>query len=521
MCSGRGPIMDMFEKNIEAMVKQGYLDQKEDINLKQVTFLTKDGLKTVQATACKAKKALVAVGKKNRENKKKLEESLARGNQLESDILLYEFRQQQHYRKSVHYVEHALGLLAEGKSENFLPALALLNEFWAKGGQLVGAGLTKAAGTKLGANIMKKMMKRGGFGSKTAWKALKGTAAQQVPIGGWKMASKKQLKQVLKDRGVKLTGRETKEQLVKKMKGWRPGKQLAQNKTARLATKAQKKAAKKAAKEEAKRRAAREGTEEVSEGFFKNLSKGRIGKALKVFCKKNKWTCRGLGIYAAISVIGNVIGPEDLSSSSEVDAEQQRLLDAMDDKQLKGLCDKGNQAACTELKVRESDREAGRLPRTPNSGIGGQGAAGADQFAGSHNKKGSRVLGMSVKWIEKRGWKYMPANDDYAKPGRPNYWLKRDHCKGTKYCSNRGKGRKKIKVTKSEPIMSKDVAVTGVGGAEFGPGTSGMSPITLTNPNTGEVEGLTRAGQKAMQAPLPADVLKAREEYERSLKESK
>ena len=75
MCSGRGPIMDMFEKHIEAMVKKGYLDQKQDINLKQLTFLTKDGLKTVQATACKAKKALVAAGKKNRENKKKLEES--------------------------------------------------------------------------------------------------------------------------------------------------------------------------------------------------------------------------------------------------------------------------------------------------------------------------------------------------------------------------------------------------------------------------------------------------------------
>ncbi len=112
---------------------------------------------------------------------------------------------------------------------------------------------------------------------------------------------------------------------------------------------------------------------------------------------------------------------------------------------------------------------------------------------------------MSVKWLSSRGWEWMPENGDFAKKNRPDYWLSRDHCKGTMYCKKTG--RKKATV-KKKPMMSKKVADTGVGGADFGAGTSGMSPITRTNPKTGEVEGLTKAGQDAMNTPEVDDALK-------------
>jgi hypothetical protein len=49
---------------------------------------------------------------------------------------------------------------------------------------------------------------------------------------------------------------------------------------------------------------------------------------------------------------------------------------------------------------------------------------------------------MSVKWLEGRGWEWMPQKGDFAKKSRPDYWLSRDHCTGVKYCKKTGRKKK-------------------------------------------------------------------------------
>lgn len=538
MIAGSGPVVSQFEKYISGALKQAYLDKGEDINTKQVGFLTKDALKTVQATAKKAKKALVDAGKKSRESKAKLQKSLSENLAPSHDILLYEFRQQKLHRKRAAFVNQALTLLDEDIDKNFFPAIALLNEGLGDAlARPVIAGLSKAGTNKMVARLMQKVVQRGGFGSQIASKALQKTPQwMNFPPNATKqqilaMADTIDLKQQALLRGIKPTSAANMSDnaLVSYIQKFdkNPAQVLAAKAAARKAAqkatkdKAKQKATEKAAEKAAAKEAAKQSAEEAPKGFWKNLVRGNIGRALSQFCKNNKTICVGLGIYAALEVIGNVADFGD-GESEEQQLERQRLLDAMNDAQLRELCKKGNKHACIELEVRRQDREAGALPDTPDSGItGDDNELGKSFMVGNAAKPQGSFLGMSITWLEGRGWRWNGV--DFAKPNRPNYWLSRNHCKGVKFCKgwNKGRRRKKVKVTKSSPMMSKDVATTGVGGAEFGPGTSGMSPITLTNPNTGEVEGLTRAGQKAMEAPLPPDVLKAREEYERSLKESK
>jgi len=534
LVAGKGPVVSEFEKYISGALKQAYLDKGEDINIKQVDFLTKDALKTFQATASKAKKALVDAGKKSRESKAKIKKSLSESLAPSHDILLYEFRQQKLHRKRAAFVNQALTLLDEGDDKNFLPAIALLNEGLGDAlARPVVAGLSKAATNKMVARLMQKMVKRGGFGSRISYDAMKKGLTKSgewiaKPRGkDWVRLDLDTLKTAALQRGIeipkginRMAPEVAKKQLAKQLRAFSPKKTLAARAAFR---KAQKEAAKQAAKEAGKagaKEAAKTGAKEAPKGFWRNLVRGNIGRALSQFCKNNKLLCTGLGIWAALEVIGNVADFGD-GESEEQRLERQRLLDAMSDAQLRELCKKGNKHACTELEVRRQDREAGALPDTPDSGIGGDENLDKSFMVSNAPKPQGSFLGMSISWLEGRGWRWNGV--DFAKPKRPNYWLSRNHCKGVKYCKgwNKGRGRKKVKVTKSSPMMSKDVAETGVGGAEFGPGTSGMSPITLTNPNTGEVEGLTRAGQKAMEVPLPPDVLKAREEYERSIKENK
>ena len=531
LVAGKGPVVSEFEKYISGALKQAYLDRGEDINTKQVDFLTKDALKTFQATASKAKKALVDAGKKSRESKAKIKKSLSESLAPSHDILLYEFRQQKLHRKRAAFVNQALTLLDEGGDKNFLPAIALLNEgvldFAARP---VVAGLSKAATNKMVARLMQKMVQRGGFGSKIASQALQKTPqwitfppnATRNKIIQMTQGRKSVLQQQALLRGMPKAQAmsASNRQLVRYIDKINKNPAMRSTLRKRAQRVAAEKAKQKAAAAAAAKEAGKQSAKEAPKGFWRNLVRGNIGRALKEFCKNNKTLCVGLGIYAALEVIGNVADFGD-TESEEQRLERQHLLDAMSDAQLRELCKKGNKHACIELEVRRQDREAGALPDTPDSGIGGDEDLDKSFMVSNAPKPQGSFLGMSISWLEGRGWRWNGV--DFAKPKRPNYWLSRNHCKGVKYCKgwNKGRGRKKVKVTKSSPMMSKDVAETGVGGAEFGPGTSGMSPITLTNPKTGEVEGLTRAGQKAMEVPLPPDVLKAREEYERSLKENK
>ena len=468
MIAGEGPIIDEFEKHISSSLKQSYLDNKEDIDIKQVDFLTKDALKTIQATAQKAKKALVAAGKKNKESKKKLEKSLSEGIIPQHDILLYEFRQQKSYRKRVDLIDRSLSLLDEGVDKNLFPAIALLNEgLFDFAARPVVTGLSKVATNKLMSKLMQKMIKRGGLGSRISYDAMKKGLTKSgewiaKPRGkDWVRLELDTLKTAALQRGIaipkginRMAPDVAKKQLAKQLRAFSPKKTLAARAAFR---KAQKEAAKQAAKEAGKagaketgkagaKEAAKKGAKEAPKGFWRNLVRGNVFRALSEFCKKHPVLCTGLGIYAALEVIGNVAEFGD-GESEEQRYERQRLLDAMSDEQLRELCAKGNKHACIELEVRKQDREAGDLPDTPDSGIGAAGGVGGGVdksfMVGTAAKPKGSFLGMSINWLEGRGWRWNGV--DFAKTSRPGYWLSRDHCKGTKFCTNRGGGKKKEK----------------------------------------------------------------------------
>ena len=275
--------------------------------------------------------------------------------------------------------------------------------------------------------------------------------------------------------------------------------------------KAAKKGGEKAAKEGGKK-AAKEGGEEAVEGGLKKklLDKfkqkgGATIKALANLCWKNKFAC------TLVSLAGfgylNSDGPTE---------EEMKALDSAPIEDLKAACKAGNEQACLEIMKRKADGTVGGVPITPDSGIpdpdGRGNQPGTERPGGVGTRtpqpKPKRYLGMSVRWLEGRGWKWMPENGDFAKKSKPDYWLSRDHCKGSKYCKKKGRSKRRKATVKKKPMMSQAVANTGVGGADYGPGTSGMSPPTLTNPNTGKPEALTPAGQDALNDPEVTQALK-------------
>jgi hypothetical protein len=507
MCVGKGPVVDEFEKYISAALNKAYTDKKEEINAPQVDLLTRDAIKTIQTTACKTKKVLAKAGKQNRKNKESMEKAITEGLHLKDDFLLREFRAQQGYRKNVAVISAALNLLHEGKEKNIFPAIVLLNEGWvSKAGGAAGKALAKGgaavANTAVAKKMLQKMMQRGGKVGQKGYKWSKSASQQNKtwitkPKGeAWEKLSKEKLQQAMLQRGMKPMAKSASRKKMGAALGkFKPTKAMKARLKTRLAAKeAGKTGAKGAAKP----------------GFWKNLGKGKIFSALKVWCGKHKILCAGLGIVAALQVIGSVSDEEGLS------VEKQKLMDNMTDAQLKAACEKGDKDACLELKVRAQDRAAGALPDTPNTGI--PDPDGQDT-TGSGGPKPKRFLGMSVKWLEGRGWKWNGV--DFVKQGRPDYWLSRDHCKGVDYCAKGGRKRRKKTMVPTEPMTSEDIAITGVGGADFGAAgvdTSGMSPPTLTNPYTGNSEGLTVAGQKALMDP---EVTKALEAGRKSLKGKK
>ena len=514
MCTGKGPVVDQFEKYISAALENAYVERGEEINTPQVDFLTKGALKTIRTIACKAKDVLVIAGKQNRENKEKMKKTITEGLHLENDFLLREFRAQQEYRKNVGTTSAALSLLHEGKEENIFPAIVLLNEAVGLGlrpaaGAVVAAAVAaarkfggKLANSKLGQKMLQKMMKRGGKTGAKGYKWSKWAGKQSKtwinkPKGkAWETLPKDKLHQAMAQRGMKpMAANASKKKMADKLAKFRPSKAMKGRLKARLAAKEAAKAA---------------GLGAAKPGFWKNLSKLRILPALAALCRKNKLLCMGLGIYGAVSVLGSVTGEDGVS------VEKQKLMDQMTDAQLRAACEKGDKDACIELKVRAQDRAAGAVPDTPDSGIPDP---DEQRAPGTGGPKPRRFLGMSVKWLEGRGWRWI--GGDFAKPGRPDYWLSRDHCKGVKYCAKGGKRRRKKTKVSAGPMTAEDIAITGVGGADFGaPGvdTSGMSPPTLTNPYTGRPEGLTPAGQKALMDP---EVTKALEAGRKSLKGKK
>jgi len=516
MCAAKGPVIDEFEKHISATLEKAYVERGEEINTPQVDFLTKDALKTIQTTACKAKKALVKAGKQNRENKEKMKKAITEGLHLENDFLLREFRAQQEYRKNVGAVSAALSLLHEGKEENIFPSIVLLESLTGlarlgRGAARVGTkSLSKLGGTKLGKKMLQKMMQRGGkVGTKgyswSKWVGKHGKTWINKPRGkAWDTLSRQKLHLAMAQRGMKpMAKNASAKKMAAKLAKFKPSKAMAARLQKRLAAKAAAKGAAKGA-----------GRGAAKPGFWKNLSKGRIFRALGAWCKKHPVLCTGLGIYAALKVTGSVGGEE-----GEVSVEKQKLMDQMTDAQLRAACEKGDKDACIELKVREQDRAAGALPDTPDTGIPDPDGQGGSGMAGNTAAKKEAALGMSIKWLEGRGWRWN--GKDFAKPGRPDYWLSRDHCKGVKYCAKGGKKRRKKAKVPTGPMTAEDIAITGVGGADFGaPGvdTSGMAPPTLTNPYTGRPEGLTPAGQKALMDP---EVTKALEAGRKSLKGKK
>ena len=518
MCTGKGPVVDQFEKHISAALENAYVERGEEINAPQVDFLTKDALKTIQTTACKTKMALVKVGKQNRKKKEAMAKAITEGLHLENDFLLREFRAQQGYRKNVSAISAALSLLHEGKEENIFPAIVLLNEGWASAGigagvkSAVKKGVGKLANSKLGQKMLQKMMKRGGKIGQKGYKWSKWAGKQSKtwinkPKGkAWETLPNEKLHQAMAQRGMKpMAANASRKKMADKLAKFsgRPSKAMKNRLKARLAAKEAAKATGKAGAKAAGRGAAKP-------GFFKNLSKGRILPALAALCKNNPTLCIGLGIYGALSVLGSVVG------GGGVSVEKQKLMDQMTDAQLRAACEKGDKDACIELKVRAQDRAAGAVPDTPDSGIPDP---DEQRAPGTGGPKPRRFLGMSVKWLEGRGWRWI--GGDFAKPGRPDYWLSRDHCKGVKYCAKGGKRRRKKTKVSVGPMTAEDIAITGVGGADFGASgvdTSGMSPPTLTNPYTGRPEGLTPAGQKALMDP---EVTKALEAGRKSLKGKK
>jgi hypothetical protein len=509
MCVGKGPVVDEFEKYISAALNKAYTDKKEEINAPQVDLLTRDAIKTIQTTACKTKKVLAKAGKQNRKNKESMEKAITEGLHLKDDFLLREFRAQQGYRKNVAVISAALNLLHEGKEKNIFPAIVLLNEgLVSKAGGAAGKALAKGgaavANTAVAKKMLQKMMQRGGKVGQKGYKwSQKRAGKDWIPkakLRGdkWKQLSSAQLEKAMKQRGLPVKPGMKPKAMAKQLKAFHKDgqKKFFTNLAADRA------AAKAAGKTGAKGAA--------KPGFWKNLGKGKIFSALKVWCGKHKILCAGLGIVAALQVIGSVSDEEGLS------VEKQKLMDNMTDAQLKAACEKGDKDACLELKVRAQDRAAGALPDTPNTGI--PDPDGLDT-TGSGGPKPKRFLGMSVKWLEGRGWKWNGV--DFVKQGRPDYWLSRDHCKGVDYCAKGGRKRRKKTMVPTEPMTSEDIAITGVGGADFGAAgvdTSGMSPPTLTNPYTGNSEGLTVAGQKALMDP---EVTKALEAGRKSLKGKK